>query len=42
MTIKEEKDGITGHSQTVAALDLTSSLPAGTKEHHLQARVGHC
>ena len=41
MTIEGEKDDITGRGQTVAALDLTSNLSAGKKEHHLQAGVGH-
>ncbi|WP_099508342.1 polyhydroxyalkanoate depolymerase [Microvirga ossetica] len=41
MTIEGEKDDITGRGQTVAALDLSSNLSPGKKEHHLQAGVGH-
>ncbi len=41
MTIEGEKDDITGHGQTVAALNLTPNLSPAKKEHHLQAGVGH-
>ncbi|HZH10041.1 MAG TPA: polyhydroxyalkanoate depolymerase [Microvirga sp.] len=41
MAIEGEKDDISGVGQTLAALDLTSNLPADKKLYHLQAGVGH-
>ncbi len=41
MTVEGEKDDICGIGQTMAALDLCSSLPTTMRSHHLQTGVGH-
>jgi poly(3-hydroxybutyrate) depolymerase len=41
MTVEGEKDDICGIGQTMAALDLCSSLPVTMRGHHLQTGVGH-
>ena len=41
MTVEGEKDDICGIGQTMAALDLCSSLPTAMRSHHLQTGVGH-
>ncbi|MEO3471776.1 polyhydroxyalkanoate depolymerase [Roseomonas sp. CAU 1739] len=41
MTVEGEKDDICGIGQTMAALDLCSSLPTTMRAHHLQTGVGH-
>ena len=41
MAVEGEKDDISGVGQTLAALDLTSNLPAAQKAYYLQKGVGH-
>jgi polyhydroxyalkanoate depolymerase len=41
LTIEGERDDICGLGQTMAALDLCSSVPQGRKVHHVQTGVGH-
>ncbi len=40
-TIEGEKDDITGHGQTKAALAWCTGLPASMKQHYTQPNVGH-
>ena len=41
LTVEGERDDICAIGQTVAALDLCSSVPNSRKRHHLQSGVGH-
>nr|WP_251134090.1 polyhydroxyalkanoate depolymerase [Rhodomicrobium sp. Az07] len=41
MTIEGEKDDITGHGQTEAAVHLCTALPEAMKQHYTQPGVGH-
>jgi polyhydroxyalkanoate depolymerase len=41
LTVEGERDDICSVGQTVAAHDLTPSIPSAMRAHHLQANVGH-